>query len=206
MSYEEHDLLHSKFAQSSVDYPHSFLWRAVHEDSSDYNSNIVGMVGAAFAWDESLLNLLPDGVSGLHVHISNGDCNQSYTYTIRGPDAIYISEDDTENHDNDLHQGENRHNHNDHHHEHESIDRYERMAVRVSLSPHTHPDYPTTPGHCQYEMVSNPKDKRMYRSHPIAALTHVSLHSLLFRPSTHRPSSKAPTILKRPKRLLQWWR
>jgi hypothetical protein len=67
MSREDHDLLHSQLADSSAEHPHSFAYHPIHQDSKDYESPIVGFLASGTAWDEALLDLLPDGVEGIHV-------------------------------------------------------------------------------------------------------------------------------------------
>lgn len=128
MSEEDHNLLHSKLTDSSKENPHSFCFTLIHKDAANTDSEIVGMIGTGSAWDAALLNLLPDNVRGIDTVIKN-DCNQSYTYQIQGHDAIYIGE-------GDFHQ-----------------EKYGHMEVSVELNPHNHPDFYTTPGHCQYSMV-----------------------------------------------------
>ena len=90
---EEHEAMHSKLPESQVEHPHSFLFHPVHEDVTDYNSRIVGILVCGVAWDASLLNLLPDNVDGIHAVIKN-NCDQAYTYEINGPEAIFMGEGD----------------------------------------------------------------------------------------------------------------
>ncbi|CAB9501451.1 Receptor-type guanylate cyclase gcy [Seminavis robusta] len=127
MTEEEHTALHSKLKDSNLQNPHSFCFHPIHRDATFTDSEIVGIVGFATAWDEALLDLLPDNVKGIHSVLRN-DCNQSYTYNIQGGDAIFMG-------DGDFHEAE--------------FDQYE---VIVPLNLHTHADFPTTEGHCQYSM------------------------------------------------------
>lgn len=83
LTAEDHSRMHSEIEGSSVDFPHSFIYTPVHLDSQDFNSPIVGIFGAAMAWDFSLRALLPEGVIGIHAIIKNS-CNQSFTYEING--------------------------------------------------------------------------------------------------------------------------
>jgi hypothetical protein len=99
----------------------------VHQDSTDYESELVGVALMVIAWDQALLNLLPEGVRGIFAVLKN-NCNQTHTYEIDGSDAFYRGE-------GDLHQG------------------YDSMEVEVDLAIHTHPDFAATPGHCQYSLV-----------------------------------------------------
>lgn len=129
MSQEQHDAMHSNREGSKSDHPHSFVWHPVHEKVDDYDSPIVAIIGAGIAWDIPLRNLLPDTVSGIHAVISN-NCNQSYTYFLDGPDALYVGEGDL--HDN----------------------KYESDGVIFDLSRGTNPNFATTSGHCLYQLVS----------------------------------------------------
>ena len=121
--------MHTKLEDSSAEHPHSFAFHPVHRRDGDYNSDIVAMLATATAWDEALLYLLPEGVIGIHAIIKN-DCNQSYTYEIRGKDALFKGAVD-------IHE-----------------DKFDHMKRTVNLALHTHPDFKSTPGHCQYYMVS----------------------------------------------------
>jgi len=125
---EEHEAMHSKLIDSDSQNPHSFVYTPVHKVVGDYNSEVVAIFGTGTAWDAALRNLLPDNVVGIHAVIKN-DCNQSYTYEINGKDAIYMGEGDS----------------------HDS--KYENLELEVSLAVHTHPNFTSTPGHCQYSMV-----------------------------------------------------
>ena len=125
----EHDALHSQFDGSETTFPHSFINRPVHRIPGNYDSEIVATVGGGFAWDFALRNLLPVGVDGILVEIHN-NCNQTYSYLIKGPDAYYIGEG--AKHEN----------------------KYDDLKVIRSLSLHTHPNFTTTPGHCYFSIVS----------------------------------------------------
>ena len=128
LTQEEHEAMHSALLDSSTEHPHSFMFHPIHEDFEDYNSPIVGVLGGGVAWDKALLDLLPDGVNGIDAIISN-NCNQSYTYEINGHDAIFKG-------DRDLHDR-----------------KYDEMGVMVDLALHSHGDFESTPGHCQFSMV-----------------------------------------------------
>ena len=133
MTAEEHHKMHSKLLDTRSENPHSFVVHPVHRalrpgEPLDTQREIVGVLAGASAWDVALLNLLPDGVVGIHAVVRN-NCNQSYTYEIRGSDAYFLG-------NQDLHET-----------------KYDGWDVRVNLALHSHPDFSTTPGHCQYEMV-----------------------------------------------------
>ena len=128
MSYEAHAEMHSKLAESSVDYPHSFAAYPVLKDVDDKNSDIVALVGGAYAWDQALNALLPSGVKGIHAIISN-DCNQTYTYVINGVDALFRGE-------GDMHEQQ-----------------FDHMRVSLSLAIYNNPNITSTPGHCMFTMV-----------------------------------------------------
>lgn len=71
--------MHSKETGSQIDHPHSLVFHPIHRDPDNYESDIVAVTAAGFAWDASLRNLLPSNVNGIVAEILN-NCNQSYTY------------------------------------------------------------------------------------------------------------------------------
>ena len=125
---EQHEVMHSKFAGSSSDHPHSFAYRLIHEDVDDARSPVVAVLGGAFAWDASLRFLLPEGVDGIVAILSN-DCNQTFTYLLNGPDAFYMGVGD----------------------QHDPV--YDDLGAYVNLAIHDNPASATASGHCQYSMV-----------------------------------------------------
>lgn len=128
---EEHDALHNKIpGMDTMDLPHSILFHPVRERFEDPESRIVGLITGGVAWDRSLVEIvLPESVRGIKVVIKN-NCNQSYTYKFEDNDALYLGK-------GDLHERE-----------------YSHMEVAVDLSPNSHADFTTTPGHCLYSNVS----------------------------------------------------
>lgn len=129
MTKEEHEALHSRVTGSAPEHPHVLVQHPVHKDPTDYDSEIVAMFSCGLALDVSLLNLLPEGVEGIHTVIKN-DHNQTFTYNIVGSEAIYVGEGD--------------------HHDME----YDDMEVVVDLALHTNPKWETTKGVVSYQMVS----------------------------------------------------
>jgi hypothetical protein len=55
----------------------------VFENFFDKDSKIVGKVFSVFLWDANMVDLLPEGVSGI-VAVLKNSCNQSYTYALDG--------------------------------------------------------------------------------------------------------------------------
>lgn len=139
MTYEEHTAKHSTLKDSTPEHPHNFVQYPMHKDPTDYNSDIVGMIGVGVALDAALLNLLPQGVEGIICVIKN-NMNQTFTYEITGKDAIYLG-------DEDMHEAQ-----------------YDPMEFQVDLALHTNPAYPSTPGHCQYRMVRQGRDQVIFLS------------------------------------------
>ncbi|CAB9519351.1 Guanylate cyclase [Seminavis robusta] len=132
MTREEHNLLHTELLDTRSENPHSFFTHAVHRarrpgDPLDEETEIVAVLAGATAWDVALLQLLPEGVVGIYAVIKN-NCGQEHTYEIRGPDAFYLG-------DKDLHES-----------------KYSSMERVVNLALHSHKNFATTPGHCQYTM------------------------------------------------------
>ena len=52
-------------------HPHSFFQVPIHENPHDSESKIVAIAGGGFAWDFALRFLLPDNVEGIIVEIQN---------------------------------------------------------------------------------------------------------------------------------------
>jgi hypothetical protein len=55
----------------------------VFENFFDEDSEVVGKVFSLFLWELNMVNLLPEGVSGI-VAVLKNSCNQSYTYALDG--------------------------------------------------------------------------------------------------------------------------
>ena len=161
MTAEEHEAMHSKLLDSDVENPHSMILYPVRREINDNDSDIVAGLGASFAWDAALLNLLPQDVSLMAV-ISN-NCNQSYTYHLLGKDALFMGEGD----------------------QHDS--KYDEHQVAVPLDVHGRTDFSTTPGHCQYKMVSLLFADSLLRSWfhvVILLLTCLTYNRIFIRPSS----------------------
>jgi hypothetical protein len=120
--------MHSSRLNSDVNYPHSYISTPVHEIPGNSDSKIVGNLGGLFAWDYALRFLLPDNVAGIMVELRN-TCNQTGLYALAGRDAFYLGDNATKE------------------------TTYDNMEVVRDLSFSTHPNFTTTPGHCQYTMV-----------------------------------------------------
>lgn len=96
-SKERHEAMHSKLEDSSIEYPHTFQFRPIYETLKD-DAPMVGYVGVAFSWDASMRFLLPETTKPLTVVLRNNCKNvpggQTFTYKIRGKDAIFIGNGD----------------------------------------------------------------------------------------------------------------
>ena len=125
---EQHKLLHTG-GQDPDEFPHSFFFHPIYEKPRDPTSPIVSFLAGTTAWDSSMQNLLPIGVAGI-VCVLKNSFNQTYSYKINGPDALFIGEGDK--HDQ----------------------KYDDVVRVVDLSPNTHPAFHATTGHGVYEMVS----------------------------------------------------
>ena len=167
---EEHNALHSTRPNSDSSYPHSFINSPIHEIPNDYNSKIVGVTGAGFAWDFALRFLLPDNVEGIIVEILNS-CNQSSLYELHGIDAFYLGENATKD------------------------SKYENMAVARDLFASTHPDYTTTPGHCYYTIVSNTVPSNLSDTISIDASAQ-SYHFMFYTPTAYIPQREVSRELQ----------
>ena len=174
---QEHARMHNDLRSSSKSFPHSFFVYPVHDRVNDPSAPLVALAVGMASWDVALRHLLPVGVNGIFAVIRNS-CGQEYTYEISGPDAIFQG-------DGDLHEAE-----------------YSAMKVSVDLSPHQHPKFRETEGHCLYQMVSltlliYSLDKRDSTSNK---------DMLLQRISTQVRRSKVCMIIGRPRYLRWLWR
>lgn len=140
-----------------VDHPHSFMYHPIYERVHDYDSRIVAQVNAAVAWDASMRHLLPETVHGIHCVIRN-NCDQVFTYEVNGPNAMFLGREDVHN------------------------PKYDDMMVQVELDMHTHPDFATTPHHCQYTVYIYPTDtfRNDYTTHLPLFFTLVVASSFSF--------------------------
>lgn len=132
---EEHAQFHLQDPKG-IDYPHSFFWYPVHEIPKDNTSPIVATLTLAHAWDVSMRKLLPETVRGIYAVLKN-NCDQTFTFMIDGHDVLYIGDDDY----------------------HDPL--YDDYELRENLTPHTHPNYTTSPGHCIYSLVSSRHDAKL---------------------------------------------
>ena len=112
-----------------ADHPHTFFHRAVYRDANDYNSEVVATITSVVAWDASMRDLLPENVKGIFCVIKN-TCEQSFTYEIVGKEAVYKGE-------GDFH-----------------LAQFDDLEVEVDVSIQSHPNFTSTPNHCQYRIVS----------------------------------------------------
>jgi len=118
---EDHDAIHASLvdwvrdgANSTFDHPHSFMSEPVFRVLNDPLSDIVGYLSGLVAWDRYLINLLPEGVSGITCVLKasyqcTGSCNatdwsswwpgseppvRQFTYALDGNSAFYLGEGD----------------------------------------------------------------------------------------------------------------
>jgi len=100
MSEEEHDAFHVEYRGNSEelelgfshDHPHSRMLTPIFEKASG-KGKIMGFLTAWIGWDTFVGNLLPEGANGVYAVLQN-TCNQSFTYVINGPSALYLGEGD----------------------------------------------------------------------------------------------------------------
>ncbi|CAB9499730.1 Receptor-type guanylate cyclase gcy [Seminavis robusta] len=128
---EEHKNFHT---DSEADNPHSFMYTPIWREVHNPDSGIVGTLSSSVAWDASMQDLLPETVTGI-LSVVRNDCGQVFTYKVSGKEAYYLGPED--------------------HHD----PKFDDLAIIVELGWHTHPDFTTTPGHCQYTMFVYPTDE-----------------------------------------------
>lgn len=125
----EHEAMHSEKMESVKDeLPHAILFHPIRANPDDMESEVVAMIIAGIAWDNSLLNLLPKEIQGIYVVMDN-TCGQAYTFLLNGPDATFLG-------DGDLHDAS-----------------YDHMGKSLQFRPHeVHREYDSVGGHCVYSM------------------------------------------------------
>jgi hypothetical protein len=57
-------------------------------------SSLVAILGLSIFWQDLLEGILPLGNNGVVAVFDNGECNQTFTYQINGPEAIYLGSGD----------------------------------------------------------------------------------------------------------------
>ena len=75
------------------DHPYSAIMEPIFKEKNNDESEIVGIVTGAIAWDAYLINLLPEDVKGVTVVMENS-CGQVHTYTINGAAPHYLGKGD----------------------------------------------------------------------------------------------------------------
>ncbi len=125
---EQHAMFHDKLPGSNIEHPHSLFRIPVRQRVDEPQSPVIAVISAGVAWDSSMQDLLPHGVSGIIAVVKN-DCNESFTYEVGGDQAFFLGVGDM----------------------HESA--YDNMKLDVNLAIHTHPRFDQSTGHCRYRMV-----------------------------------------------------
>lgn len=70
-------------AAQNVYHPTSIFMQPVFADKYDPQSRMIGVLHAIVQWDAFMINLLPPDIEGIRVILRN-DCDQVYTYEIKG--------------------------------------------------------------------------------------------------------------------------
>jgi hypothetical protein len=68
--------------------PRSFMAAPVYQNN-DEDSELVAMLTASLPWDSYFKNVLPEGIDGIFLVVSN-TCNQTFSYLIDGPEISYL--------------------------------------------------------------------------------------------------------------------
>lgn len=83
-----HDSLHPESRTNRYSHPHTLTAQPVY-DSLSRETKVVGYLFSVFAWDSILVNLLPEGVSGIVVVIRN-TCDEFCTYVLNGNEVRVV--------------------------------------------------------------------------------------------------------------------
>ncbi|GAX14200.1 hypothetical protein FisN_20Hh177 [Fistulifera solaris] len=145
---------HGDSHEHQIAHPHSLISEPVFaslfvEDTTE----IVGYVYIYFTWDHYMMNLLPEGVSGITVVLKNS-CGQSFSYALDGKSATYLGA-------GDMH--DTRYNH------------METIIPFFSVKDASEEEaLKNTPGHCLYYLHIYPTkeyEDRYDTTNPIKATT-----------------------------------
>jgi hypothetical protein len=82
-----HDTIHTVCRQSRLSHPHSIAAQPIY-DSLSRETKVVGYLFAVVAWDNFLVDLLPEGVDGVIAVVRNS-CDQIVTYELNGNEVRY---------------------------------------------------------------------------------------------------------------------
>ena len=89
---EDHNAIHASLvdwvkdgSNSTFDHPHSFFSEPVFEELNNSSSKLVGYIAALVAWDRYLIDLLPEGVTGI-------TCVLKASYRCKGCDPSVYSD------------------------------------------------------------------------------------------------------------------
>lgn len=141
VSAEAHDSFHEKFITDEIgnstanDRPHLIGRNPIFAILGGRSSEVVGVITSVIAMDAYMANLLPDGVSGVDLVLSN-TCNQTWTYKLIGSKAAFIGE-------GDLHD-----------------DQYDASRRTIDFEAFLDPELSrATPGHCLYTIELYPTDE-----------------------------------------------
>lgn len=141
-----HDDRHKGDSDESVSVvqPHGSLVQPIFRTMNETESDIVGYLMGIMAFDAYLVDLLPEGVRGIHVVVEN-TCNSTFTYEIDGNQAVYRGEGDL--HDTNF----------------DSLERW------ISFNEnYANPATPQTPGHCVFNYRVYPS--KVFREDASSAL------------------------------------
>jgi hypothetical protein len=83
-----HDSMHPESRANRYSHPHTLTAQPVY-DSLSRETKVVGYLFSVFAWDAILVNLLPEGVSGIIVVIRN-TCDEFCTYVLNGNEVCAV--------------------------------------------------------------------------------------------------------------------
>jgi hypothetical protein len=92
VKFEDHEAYHGRFgdwegeahaSSNTYTHPHGIIMEPVFSKLHDPSSDMVGIIIGILPWDRYLVDLLPEGVKGIHCILKN-TCGQSFTYDLSG--------------------------------------------------------------------------------------------------------------------------
>ena len=74
--------------ENATKWPESFLVQPIHNDTQG-STVLVAVLSAVLPWHNYFTHLLPEGLGGIHIVVTN-TCEQQFTYEAIGPNALYL--------------------------------------------------------------------------------------------------------------------
>jgi CHASE domain len=154
------EFLYRGAIEEETNRPKSFLLHPLYPYFEDKNTSfqrddIVGFIMAILPWDVYFANILPTGVSNIHL-ILHDTCDNDHTFELRGADAVYIGTGDL----------------------HES--KYDHLLVETEFAPFLDYNFSDTHDHCEYTIRIYPSQAFEDEFHTMSPVWYTLLILVVF--------------------------